>query len=78
MYFSYILFHADSPHANSGFITIQLLSTLLTNAHTHAHKMSIGSFPNFVLMDPITDSMNNQWPLVCNCSAKTLSETEFS
>ena len=42
------------------------------------HKMSIGSLPNLVLMDPITDSMNNQWPVVCNRSAETLSETEFS
>lgn len=39
--------------------------------------MSISSFPNLVLMDPITDSMNNQCPVVCNRIAKTLSETEL-
>lgn len=56
---------------NWRFITIQL-------QYTHTHKMSTGSFPNLLLMDPITDTMNNQWLVVCNHSAETLSETEFS
>lgn len=63
-------------------ITMHKTTSIPTNrgfkCSTHTHKMNTGFFPNLLLMDPITDTMNNQWLVVCNHSAETLSETEFS